>query len=566
MRGPRHRPASIAVCAVAIALVAPGVSAAPARYNVLLVSLDSVRGDFLGCYGHRARHAAGVSTSPELDRLAAAGIRMEDAYASSSWTLPSHVSLMTGEPELVHGVDTDLQALDASTPTLAEILERHGYQTAGVFSGPYLEPQWGFGRGFDRYRAAYGPKVAAAARLAELARANGGRSAAKRSAFRIYEKVKNLSHRDVNSPQVTAAILDELERLRARPEPWFLFAHYFDPHYDYVPPPPYDTRFDPDYRGTITADDFLLNPRISTSDPNDPDAFVRRVSDRDLEHIRALYEGEIAWVDAHVGQLLRRLDALDLARTTLVVVLSDHGDEFFEHGGIGHHRTLYEEVVRVPMILRLPGVLPAGTAVPGPVSLDDVLPTILDLLGIPAPEHLPSASFLPLVRGRDHEAADAVLGRLVTLRAGHVTIDGSARIAARQTTVQESFRRGAIKITRVRSWPEFPPDLPERTAAVLRPETQAQYGREQLSWVDVRRSPDEPAGSSRFDDATAHAALDAFRTDYARLLTLGRAPARAAPGEAVRHALRGLGYVEAQDGGESASATFRLPPPGDGHP
>src|SRR5206468_3077062 len=142
-------------------------------------------------------------------------------------------------------------------------------------------------RGFDRYRAAYGPKVAAAARLAELARTNGGRP---RSAFRVYEKVKNLSHRDVNSAQVTAALLDELERLRASPEPWFLFAHYFDPHYDYVPPPPYDTRFDPDYRGTITAGDFLLNPRISTSDPNHPDAFVRQASNRDLDHILALYE------------------------------------------------------------------------------------------------------------------------------------------------------------------------------------------------------------------------------------------------------------------------------------
>src|SRR2546426_7524732 len=113
MRGCPHWPATIAAGAVAIALVVPGgPPPAPPRYNVLLVSLDSVRGDFLGCYGHRPRHAAGVSTSPELDRLAAGGIRMEDAYASSSWTLPSHVSLMTGEPEMVHGVDTDLQALD----------------------------------------------------------------------------------------------------------------------------------------------------------------------------------------------------------------------------------------------------------------------------------------------------------------------------------------------------------------------------------------------------------------------------------------------------------------------
>src|SRR5436190_2588055 len=154
------RPLNRAVLAAAVLAAAAGRAAAADRYNVLLVSLDSVRQDFVGCYGHRPRRAPDVPVTPEIDRLAALGVRMADAYASSSWTLPSHVSLLTGEPEVVHGVDTDQQSLDASVPTLAELLKRHGYRTAGVFSGPYLEPHWGFGRGFDRYRAAYGRKVA----------------------------------------------------------------------------------------------------------------------------------------------------------------------------------------------------------------------------------------------------------------------------------------------------------------------------------------------------------------------------------------------------------------------
>ena len=558
------RPLNRAVL-LAAALTALACRATAAdRYNVLLVSLDSVRQDFVGCYGHRPRRAPDVPTTPEIDRLAALGARMEDAYASSSWTLPSHVSLLTGEPEVVHGVDTDQQTLDASVPTLAEILKYHGYRTAGVFSGPYLEPHWGFGRGFDRYRAAYGRKVAAASRLAERLRAQGPSPGSRLSAFRVYEKVKNLSHRDVNSSEVTAATLAELDDLRATGEPWFLFVHYFDAHYDYVPPPPYDARFDPDYRGTITAEDFLANPRISVPDPATPDGFIRRVSDRDLDHLIALYEGEIAWVDAHVGEVVRRLDALDLARRTLVIVVSDHGDEFFEHGGLGHHRTLYEEVVKVPLVLRLPGVLPAGAAVPGPVALSDVVPTVLDVLGIDAPPGLTSTSFLALIRGGARDGT--AIARLVTQHTGRVTIDGTTVVPATQVTVQEAFRREAIKLTRARTWPEFPPDLPARSAAILRPETEAQHAREQLSWIDVARYPGEPddARSSEFADPRARAALESVRGLYRRLLLPRRTPGTARPGEAVRRALDGLGYVDTGAGAALPASRFALPPPGDG--
>src|SRR5690242_7828587 len=155
-----------------------GCSRGAPRYNVLLLSLDTVRQDMLGCYGHRPRRAPAEAVTPAIDRLAAEGVRMVDAYAPSSWTLPSHVSLLTGEPPLVHGVETEVGTIDPSTPTLAEILKRHGYRTVGVYSAPYLEPHWGFDRGFDRYAAAYAPEMLAASARADAMRGDVERAAA----------------------------------------------------------------------------------------------------------------------------------------------------------------------------------------------------------------------------------------------------------------------------------------------------------------------------------------------------------------------------------------------------
>src|SRR5436305_13738046 len=112
-------------------------------YNVLLISLDTVRQDVLGCYGRRPRRAPDTSPSPALDQLAREGVRMVDAYAPSSWTLPSHLSMLTGQSPLVHGVETEVGTLDASSRTMAEVLTEHGYHTAAVYSAPYLEPHWG---------------------------------------------------------------------------------------------------------------------------------------------------------------------------------------------------------------------------------------------------------------------------------------------------------------------------------------------------------------------------------------------------------------------------------------
>ena len=548
------------------------------RYNVLIVSLDSVRRDLLGSYGYRSALAPGLSPSPRLDRLAGEGVLMTEAYASAPWTLPSHISLMTGEAPMVHLVENDLQRLPPARHTLAEILRSGGWRTAGVFSGPYLEPLWGFDRGFERYHAAYGLSVAhATAKVARLSAAvedalhDGSRRRADALNWKrrtLYEWVRNLSHGDVSSDTVTTAALGELERLAGGADPWFLFVHYFDPHYDYIPPAPWDTRFDPGYHGTVDGHGFFSNPAIAVPDPDDPDRWLRRVGARDLDHVRALYAGELGWVDAHVGRLLDRLDALGVADRTLVVVLADHGDEFFEHGGIGHRRTVFDEVLRIPLLLRLPGVLPRGRTVDGLVSIADVFPTVLDLLGVRTVTDLGATSFAGLLRGARDRAPRSVFARLVRLRDGFMTVDGTQRVPARLVIVEEAFRTGSIKIVRRRRWPFGPAGLPAALAQSIYEASDEAYRQEQLAWVDLERSPGEApdAFSTDFGPPAARAALDAFMALYARLTA--RASLRfdsAEPlGTPLRQKLTGLGYVEAEDDGSALPVrAFVLPLPGD---
>ena len=140
-----------------------GTDDAP-RPNVLLISIDSLRRDLVGAYGFESPFAPGVSSSPTLDRLASEGALLENAYATTSWTLPSHLTMLTGHPELLHGVDMDQHVPDPSRRLLSERLQAVGYRTAGFFSGPYLDPDFDFARGFDRYEACYGPSLAMASR------------------------------------------------------------------------------------------------------------------------------------------------------------------------------------------------------------------------------------------------------------------------------------------------------------------------------------------------------------------------------------------------------------------
>jgi hypothetical protein len=483
--------------------------------------------------------------------------------------------MMTGLPPLAHAVETENGVLDPAIPTLAEMLSRNGYRTIGIYSAPFLDPHWGFGRGFDSYTPVYGAEEAAASERNERLRHDSETAAAagdwprydtlKRQQAEAARALDDSSERIVTSEQVASAAVTALETLAHADRQWFLFAHFFDAHCDYVPPPPYDTRFDPDYRGTFTGENCMGGPTVGTPDPKNPGALLRTLGDRDLEHAFALYEGEVGWVDDHLGTILRALDRTGMASTTLVIVVADHGEEFFEHDGLGHRRTLYDEVVRVPMALRLPGVLPAGRTVTGPVSLTDLVPTVLDVLGLPAASTVGAPGFGAALHGGE-AVGHAVLLRTVVMFGGTATIDQGTPVALRQVVVQDGFRTGDVKITRRRSWPQFEADLAPDVEAVLQREAAAQYGTETLRWIDVAHSPSEPAPawSSDFSTPAMRTALAAFHNAYAAALARRPAEQRtSAVPHNIRTRLESLGYVAREAGPAFPEPDLVLPPPGD---
>ncbi len=315
--------------------------AAPESPNILLVSIDSLRSDHLHCYGYPRQ------TSPTIDRLAAQGAIFTTVVAPTSWTLPSHLTMLTSLPPLRHGVVNDGLRLDEDALTLAEVLWRAGYSTAGFVSGPYLDASYGFSQGFDTY-----------------------------DDYSVAKPSDRLSHRGVTSPKLVDVVTKWLVGWSSagRKRPFFLFAHMWDVHYDYTPPPPYDTMFDPEYTGTVTGENVESDSRIR-----------KGMAPRDLEHLIALYDGEIRYTDEYLSRILDVLISLEVFDDTIVVLTADHGEEFFEHGRKTHRQALYDESVLVPLIIRFPPRVSAGLVVPQQVRLMDIPPTILSLAGINRP-------------------------------------------------------------------------------------------------------------------------------------------------------------------------------------
>jgi arylsulfatase A-like enzyme len=350
-----------------LALGAAACGRAPAP-DIVLVSIDSLRPDHLGSYGYPR------DTSPTLDALADAGARFTTATSTTSWTLPAHAALFTGLHDATHGLSSDGLRLADEHVTLAELLRDAGYTTAGFYGGPYLHPAFGLAQGFDYYQSCM-------TRLADDLPEGELRAQALRGA--------DTSHADVTGPR----LLEEVERWLASLDgedgrPFFLFLHLWDVHYDYIPPPGYAERFDPDYAGALTGAGMLRNPAVRAD-----------MEPRDLAHLVALYDGEIRYTDEVLGRVLDGLDRRGRLANALVVATADHGEEFFEHGGKGHRRTLFEEVVRVPLLVRFPGRIEAGRVIADPVRLVDVMPTVLALAGVELPVAVQGRDLGPLLRG-----------------------------------------------------------------------------------------------------------------------------------------------------------------------
>jgi arylsulfatase A-like enzyme len=255
------------------------------------------------------------------------------------------------------------------------------------------------------------------------------------------------SHDDITGPRT----IDEVTRWAdARPqhEPYFLFLHLWDVHYDFIPPAPYDRMFDGDYTGSISGVDFMENPAVHP-----------QMDARDLQHLLALYDGEIRFTDDSLGKILEVLRARKMLEDTLVVVTADHGEEFFEHGSKGHQKTLFDEVVRIPLIVHWPGELDGGRVVKDQVRIIDVMPSLLAAAGAVSTPPMQGRSILDLARG-SQLAPHAALCEL------HA--DGQHQRALR-TLDFKAYSPGKV---RGQTWPDVVFDLaqdPHERAAAVRP-------------------------------------------------------------------------------------------------
>lgn len=339
-----------------------GCSPAPPRPSFVLILIDTLRADHLGAYGYSR------PTSPSLDALASRGILFEEAIAAAPWTLPSSMALMTGRLPSSHRVENDGMRLSAGIPTLAEVLKSSGYTTSAVVSHIYVSGLFGFDRGFDRFED-----------------------------FGLSRDYRFEAGLEPRAEKVSERALQEVRALKGRP--FFLLVHYFDPHWDYDPPPPYSTRFTGPYAGSIRGSYQSFSRYIP------PGAVL---SPEDRRHLEDLYDGEIAYTDSQVGRLVEGLRQEGAGEETLVLVTSDHGEEFKEHGSLGHGRNLYDEVVKVPLIVARLGSRGAPRRVAEQIRGIDLFPTLCELAGAKVPPGVQGKSLVPWLSGGREAARGAV--------------------------------------------------------------------------------------------------------------------------------------------------------------
>jgi len=412
-------------------LLASGVSAVSCspnaelatKPNVILISIDTLRADALSAYG------CPDATSPNIDALASRGVLFEDVTSSTSWTLPAHISMLTGLTVSAHGicderlwnavrVEGGPDELPLRGEYLSESLGRAGYQAAGFFTWKYLDSKFGFGQGFETWRRvgntvwADGPKRERYLKLV---------AERKTEELREWTTEEPLAF-DQQAPSANLVVDAGLEWLdQADDSPFFLFLHLFDVHDDYVPPSPFDKAFDADYTGTVDG-----------RNVSSPDSKINGgLPKADLEHLQALYHGEVAWVDSQLGRLFAELERRGLTEDTLIVLTSDHGEEFYEHGHKTHRTHLFRETTQVPLIFSWPGHLPEGKRVAGPVGIIDIAPTISAIADVAPPASVSGRDLSGIMSGDQVNEETAYLSELMVFQRGSPTPERKTAILLR---------------------------------------------------------------------------------------------------------------------------------------
>ena len=311
-------------------------------HGIILISLDTLRADHLGCYGYHR------NTSPFIDTFSKESVVFENTAVQSPWTLPSHMSIMTSLYPSFHGVVKKSSRLPESRVTLAQLLRKGGYQTAAFTDGGNVGSVFGFNRGFDLYEDEWIGIAKTVPKVKQWLNENGSK-------------------------------------------PFFLFIHCYDIHSPYNPPPPYNALFhDFIYRGNLVPSTPTL---LSTTNKKKNEL---NITDQDIRHFIALYDGGIRYTDQWIGNLLSYLRSSGLYENSLIIITSDHGEEFMEHGAFSHWQLYYRPNLHVPLIMRIPGYPKEEIRINQLVQSIDLLPTILDIAELPAYNEAQGVSLLPL--------------------------------------------------------------------------------------------------------------------------------------------------------------------------
>jgi len=351
-RSPRVRPAALPVLLALTAGVFAGGCARDDRPNILLVILDTARADRFPWQGYAK------PTAPRLAELARDGAVYTQAFSPGPWTVPAHASLFTGQYPSLHRTDCGSLRLPDEAATLAETLRASGYRTIGYTANPWIGKGYNFHQGFDTYV----------------------------ETWRDVPDQSEDTGATITNERVIRWLRWRQENREARRQPFFLFINYFEPHLPYHPPEPERTR--------------LIGPgadprrvaRLSRLSHPEEMRFIMGISDldgEDLALLNALYDGEIAYVDRKVGEILDTLRGLGILDRTVIAVAGDHGENIGDHGMMDHKLSVHDTLLHVPLLLRYPPRVPPGQVVPAAVQLHDLHPTILALAGVPPPAATP---------------------------------------------------------------------------------------------------------------------------------------------------------------------------------
>ncbi|MCX6567256.1 MAG: sulfatase [Candidatus Aminicenantes bacterium] len=320
--------------------------------NIILISVDTLRADHVGTYGYDK------PVTPRIDALAADGVVFENVYSTAPWTLPAHVSMFTGLNCVQHRVYSEHDRMDPRTTTLAEIMRGRGYATRAITSGGFVSSIFGFSKGFDEYHMDQADMMDA--------------SQAAKTGYDAAQWIEKNADRS-----------------------FFLFLHTYQVHSPYKSPKPYQTMFlRPDAPWTRVDVTNILGGQGGVYKP---------LSESERANMIALYDGGIRFTDEtlvqHVVDALRRHKLYD---RTMIIVTSDHGEEFYDHGGWTHSHSVYDEIIRVPLVIKMPGSECRGRRYSSIVRLIDLMPTVLDVAGIPSEElSINGESLRPVLRGKE---------------------------------------------------------------------------------------------------------------------------------------------------------------------